>query len=211
MCDFKNADLIKIGLTGGIGSGKSLVANLLKEEGFEVFNMDETGKKLLSSNRLKQKIKKLCPSVLKRGKIDRISLRKAIFLNKTLKKKIEDLLHPLIRKEFDKFCSRISKTKKMVICEAALMIETNYYKNFHKLITVIAKKEIRKKRVKKRDKINDDLVERIMNQQTTDSERLKKADYIIYNNGTISELKKKVHNLTKKLHVLFSYQMQARV
>lgn len=184
----KSKNKFLVGLTGGIGSGKSTVAELFRKHGIEVIDLDEVGREIYSLvPDLVEKLEKELKTPLKDkvGKFDKNALRKAIFSTPELKKKAENILHPLILKEFE---SRAEKAKsKIVICEAALLIETKS-RVWEELIVVWAPEKERVKRSLERDGLSSEEIERVLKSQVGDEERKKHATHWIENHGSKTEL-----------------------
>jgi dephospho-CoA kinase len=189
-----------VGLTGGIGSGKSTVSSLLRKKGIEVIDMDQIGKEIYSLHPdLPKKLEEALGVPLKnaRGGFEKYMLRDAIFSDTEKKQRAEEILHPLIRAEFEKRAA--AAKSKIVVCEAALHIEAGYDKWLKDLIVVIAPEKDRIERVMKRDAISEDLVQQILKTQVTDEERKKKATHIIQNEGDRGSLERQVELLVHKL------------
>jgi dephospho-CoA kinase len=181
-----------IGLTGGIGAGKSLAAKFFEEAGIPVLDADQIARDLSSPGGAAH------PLIEKAfGTTDRAKLREVIFANPGKRRELEAILHPLIRAESE---ARIGKMgKPVVIYEAALLIETGRYLDLDGLIVVHAPAEVRQERLMKRDGIPMALAERIFGAQATDGERRKAADYWLENAGAPEQLQAQVLDLAKKL------------
>ncbi|NBX92691.1 MAG: dephospho-CoA kinase [Proteobacteria bacterium] len=187
------SSLIKIGLTGGIGSGKSEVAQVFLGKGVDVINLDQVGRDLTDKDpQVHQAIVGLLgPQILTQGLIDRAKVRQLVFSDLKLKEKLEQIIHPKVKNTFEDLCHRAQTAgKKLVICEAALLIESGYQDFLDELIVVIAPSETRKERLVNRDKIPPQLAQQIIDAQAKDSERLKAATHIIQNSGSLAELRK---------------------
>ena len=155
-----------IGLTGGIGSGKSTVSAHLRKKGIEVIDLDQLGREIYTLHpELPAKLEKELGVPLRnaKGVFEKYMLRDVIFNNKELREKAESILHPLIKAEFEKRAA-LSKSK-IVVCEAALLIEAGYDKWLKELIVVLAPEKERLERVKKRDEMSDELFQQIRSQQ----------------------------------------------
>lgn len=189
-----------IGLTGGIGAGKSTVSAFLRKKGIEVIDLDEVGREIYSLYPdLPDRLEKELGVSLRNssGQFDKVLLKEAIFRNRSLKEKVEQLLHPLIKEEFEK---RVAKSKAdTVVCEAALLIEANYDKWIKELVVVLAPEKVRKERVKKRDGINEFLIADIVRSQVDDEVRKAKATYVILNDGDMDHLEYQVEDMIDKL------------
>lgn len=177
--------MLKIGITGGIGSGKSTVCNILKNLGVPVFSSDDVGKFLLNNDDyLKTQIKKIFDRDMytSTGRLDRERMAKLVFNNPDELEKLNELVHPKVKAEFDSWCKKNDK-RPYVVKEAAILFETGLYREFNKMVTVFCSKEERIRRIMKRDNTTKGQIEKRMIQQMTDDERNKLADYILINDG----------------------------
>ncbi len=191
--------MLKVGITGGMGSGKSTVCNILKNLGVPVFSSDDVGKMLLNNDDyLKSQIKKKFDSDMytSSGTIDRERMARLVFNNPDELKKLNELVHPRVKAEFDSWCKKNEK-KPYVVKEAAILFETDQHKELDKMVTVFCPKEERIRRIIKRDEVTKESVEKRMLHQYSDAERNALADFIIMNDGN-EELLPQV----KELHEL---------
>lgn len=176
--------MIKVGLTGGIGSGKSFVSQIFKKLGVPVFSADDIAKEIINNNLpiKKQLIEYFGKDIyLKNGAIHRKKLANIIFNNEIALHKINSLIHPAVRIEFNKWAEKQSSS--YVIQEAAILFETNQHVFFDKIITVTAPIQIKIERIIKRDNSSQELVLQRMKNQMDDEIIIEKSDYVIYNNG----------------------------
>ncbi|WP_235296024.1 dephospho-CoA kinase [Portibacter marinus] len=175
-----------IGLTGGIGSGKSFIAEIFKILGIQVYNSDINAKLLMSENKqLKNGIIKLLgkKAYHSDGQLNRELIAEKIFKNKSKLEKINNLVHPAVREDFQNFVKK-HKKHQYVINEAALFVENGSHKDFDHLITVVAPEEVRIERVMKRDGVNqEEVVERMQN-QSSDESKMKVSDHVIFNDAS---------------------------
>lgn len=173
--------MIKIGLTGGIGSGKTLVATIFELLGFPVFNSDDVAKKILLRKSVKEKIiNYFGNSILSEGKIDNGKLASIIFNNLESLVFLQSILHPLVKESYLNWLAK--QNSKFTIKEAAILFESGAYKNVDIIISISSAKELRINRVIKRDDVSKNHVLDRMRNQLKDSERERKSDYVIYNN-----------------------------
>ena len=191
----------RIGLTGGIGSGKTAVAALLQESGFPVLNLDTIGKEITDQPKLQSEIRNTFgPEILSDGQIDRRKLRTLVFTNPVQRKKLEQILHPAIRAEFERRAKTlIDQGNSVVFCEAALLMENGYSHQLDGLVVVLASEETRKKRVLQRDQISEDQWKQILGTQVSDSQRKAQGDLFIENNGSLSDLKAEIPKLITQM------------
>lgn len=188
----------RIGLTGGIGAGKSTVAELLRKRGIVVVDLDLVGRELLSTQTsLTPEIVKLCgPSVVKDGTLDRGEVRKIVFNDPVKRDQLETLLHPLIIAEFEKRAQQeFKKGTRLVVCEAALLVEGGYHRKLDGLVVVSAPESMRRDRVVLRDGISEDLFEAMVKTQAPDKERQGAATYLLYNDGDSEKIESQVETL----------------
>ncbi len=193
--------MLKVGLTGSIGTGKSTVAKIFKELGAYVIDADQIVHSLLKEESVKEKIREILGNVFDdKGEIDKKKVAEIIFNNPEKKKQLEALIHPLV---FERIQEKIKNIEKkdpdaVVVVEVPLMIETGSYKNYDVVIVVYAPEEIQLKRLLNRGMEKEDALKRIKSQMPID-EKVKYADIVIENTGTLEELKKKVENVYREL------------
>ena len=187
------------GLTGGIGSGKSLAAKFFQDEGISVLNLDFLGSEVLDKDpKVHQELKNIFGEsiILTSNLPDKKRIRQIIFQDKSKRLKLEALLHPLIWNEFENRAAKESKKgAKLILCEAALLIEHQHTSLFPRLIVVMACDQTRKHRVHVRDRMPFELIDEIMKTQVSDLERKKVATDILMNEGSPEELRRSVHQL----------------
>jgi dephospho-CoA kinase len=185
---------IKIGLTGGMGAGKSLVLNLLAQRGIQSLQTDGLGHQVLKKPEIKDLlIKKFGNSVVgKNETIDRNRLARVVFQDPKRQKTLGKILHPVIRQEVKKWVlKQEKKSRPIVIVEVPLLFENGFYRFFDKTLSVSASWNIRKKRLLKK---GWDLKEirRRERFQWPQARKNRKADWVIYNDGGRKELKESV-------------------
>lgn len=187
-----------IGITGGIASGKSAVGDILKAEGYFVIDADDITHMLNKKGNLCYNaiIKEFGKEFLdETGEIDKRKLSAFIFSNEVLAKRLNSITHPIIVQEIK---NQIKKTDdNIVFVLIPLLFEANMKKFFNKIWTVSANKNIRIERAKKRDNLSINEIRDIIKNQLPEIERNKLADNIIYNEGTIEDLKIQVLNALK--------------
>ncbi len=188
-----------IGLTGGIGSGKSTVAQLFEEQGIPHYNSDLRAKFLMNHEEtLRQQIKELLgESSYHQGELNRQWIAKKVFESPALLQQLNALVHPAVKKDFESWIEQ--QTTPYVLKEAAILIESGAYKGCDKIIVVTADLPNRIKRVQVRDHSSVEEIQKRIQNQMNDEERLKHADYIIENNTTLKSLALKVKEIHKKI------------
>ena len=181
-----------IGLTGGIGSGKSSVLEIFKRIGISTYNADESAKELISSNKkIIFSIKQLLgEDIYNENELNSKLVSKIVFNDKEKLKSLNSIIHPEVAKDFDNFCFE-HRNESYIIKEAAIIFETKTENLFNKIIYVKAPKEIRIDRVMQRDNLSrEDVLNRIQN-QINETSIIDKCDFII-DNINYSELEEKV-------------------
>ena len=181
-----------IGLTGGIGSGKSSVLEIFKKIGISTYNADESAKKLISSDKkIIYSIKQLFgEDIYDENELNSKLVSKIVFNDKEKLKSLNSIIHPAVAIDFDNFCFK-HRDETYVVKEAAIIFETKTENLFNKIIYVQAPKEIRIDRVMQRDNLcRDDVLNRIQN-QINETSIIDKCDFII-DNINFSELEEKV-------------------
>ena len=189
--------MIKIGITGSINSGKTLVTNIVKSRGIPIFCADRAVKEIyLRDKKFKKKIYKIQPTLVK-TKFLKKDVKKIVLKDKKFLKKIERVIHPLVRKKMNKFITT-NKNKKIIAFDIPLLIENKIHQRLDKILLLKCSIKTRKKRflIKKKNIRLFNLMER---KQLNFSYKKKFADYIIDNNGSISKTKQQVIRIIKVL------------
>jgi len=193
-----------IAVTGGIGSGKSTVCKIIKENGFKVINTDKITKKLSEpGGRGYFKLIKLFGKdiVQKDKRLDRDKIKQKILSNPSLKKELENLLHPIILKEVEKEIQllRSKNYDKYIFVEVPLLFEAGWDKFFSHIILVKAPIKKRIERIKRTRNMNSYQILSFIKSQLPDHEKEKKATWIINNDKSLEELKTQVKKFLKDL------------
>ena len=187
-----------VGLTGGIGSGKSTVLNEFKNLGIKTYSADKVAKKLINSDKvLVKSIKNLFgDNIYINNIIDSEKLSKIVFKNPNKLESLNSIIHPAVAKDFESFIK--ANNGDYIVKEVAIIFETNTEDNYDKIILIRAPLEKRIKRVILRDNTTREDVIRRVNNQINDSTIIDKCDYIIDNNN-LKNLKEKVLKIHKDL------------
>lgn len=175
--------MIKVGITGGIGSGKSTVCKVFKVMGIPVFEADTVAKQLMTTDpEIRRQLIQVFGAVvyLPDQSIDRKYLAGLVFNSPSLLSKLNSIVHPAVLKEFDEWC--LTKQTTYILHEAAILFESGFYKLMDQIIAVVANEDERIQRVMKRDGATIELVRQRMKNQLSDAERIKLADFVISNN-----------------------------
>lgn len=179
--------MIKVGITGGIGSGKSTVCRIFANLDIPIYYADKEAKRLMTYDKsLKKEIKELLGdgAYHKNGRLNRQYVADQVFSDKSKLSKLNALVHPAVSRDLEIWFS--NQNSKYAIEEAALLVEIGSYKQMDYLIVVTAPVEMRIKRVVKRDNSNFDQVKARIDNQLPESEKKKVADFIIDNSGETS-------------------------
>jgi len=180
--------MLKIGLTGGIGSGKSTVARLFELLQIPVYYADDRSKWLLSNDvKIIQQLKNLFGNELyaSDGKLNKAQLAGIVFSDANKLAQLNQLVHPAVFEDFNKWCANHAQAP-FIVKEAALVYETIIHQQLDKIIVVTAPENIRIARVMKRDKVSKEQVLQRISNQLPEAEKVKRADYLIYNDESKS-------------------------
>jgi len=188
--------MYKVGLTGGIGSGKSFVARVFESLDIPVYYSDKEAKSLMYKDKvLKDSIKALLgiKAYHNNGRPNRSYIASKIFNDKKLLNKINALVHPAVKRDFELWANR--QKSLYVLEESALLFEIKSQSFFEKIILVIADEDVRVARVMKRDKTTQKAVMSRISKQLKDDKKIPLADFIVDNNGNKSILQQvlKIH------------------
>ena len=188
-----------IGLTGGIGSGKSAAAEYFIELGIDVIDADEVSKSILVKNENAKKafIERFGEKYIKNNQIDREVLREDIFQDDVKRKNLESIIHPIVRDEIGQFLVNSKSIYKIVM--VPLIIETNSVEFYDKIIVVDCETNLQIERASSRDNQSKDNIINIMNNQATREERLKIASFVIENNSNLDDLRNSVIKTHQKI------------
>ena len=184
-----------VGLTGGIGSGKSLAAQFFSQLGALVIDADQLARSAIErgSEGFDEVLLRFGDTVLKNGDIDRVALGQNIFENPQAKKDLEEIIHPRIRAEFEEAVASLNPGQIMVY-EIPLLVETNAADRFDFVITVESDADLRKQRLRARGMFHSD-IEKRMASQATEEQRRAIADCVLTNDGSEDELLRQVENV----------------
>jgi dephospho-CoA kinase len=194
--------MLVVALTGGIGAGKSLVAQYFSELGARVVDADQLSRIAIErgSKGFDEVVTRFGESILRNGDIDRKALGEIIFKNKSAKADLEAIIHPRVRELFFEVVNDLAADE-ILIYEIPLLVETGAASNFDQIITVEADIEIRKSRLLKRGMFISEIESRLA-AQASPSEREAVATHVIENSGDEDQLLRKVENLWEELQRL---------
>jgi dephospho-CoA kinase len=190
-----------IGMTGGIGSGKSEALKIFKSLSIKVIDLDNISKEITErSHQAIQEIKLVFGDTIfdKDNQLDRKKLKEIIFSDKNKKINLEKILHPKIYEEVKKRLNALSHESYVVI-DIPLLFETNQYTSLiSRSLVIDCKENDQIERVKKRDGIDISVIQSIIDQQINRSSRIEKADDVVINDGSIEKLEESIKSLHKK-------------
>ena len=189
-----------IGLTGGIGCGKSLVAQFFAELGALVIDADQLARAAIErgSTGFDEVIATFGDSILLNGEINRKVLGELVFKDSAARGRLEAIIHPFVRKEFKDAVASL-KDNEVLVYEIPLIVETNARNHFDMVITVESEYENRVERLRARGLHLSEIDLRIASQATR-AQREEVADFVIENNGTHDELLRQVENIWDSIH-----------
>lgn len=183
---------MKVAVTGGIGAGKSEFMRAVKELGIRTFSADEINAELLRDKRYIEKLSAAFPLAVKDGKVDKAALRAEVFSDEKKRKTLNALAHPEIRRKIEEITGD-------AVVEVPLLFESGMTDLFDKVIVVTAGEDVRINRIVSTRNISKDLAKNIIKNQTTDDERIKRADYVAINDGTRKDLYEQAKNIIKRI------------
>lgn len=190
--------MLRVGITGGIGSGKSTVCNIFKQLGIAVYNADTRVKELYETDSaLVQTVANtLGNELLVNGKLDLQKLKQKVFTDAQMLSKLNAIVHPAVFEDYEKWCL-VHQNEIYTLKEAAIMFESGSNEHVHKIIGVVAPEAVKIARVQQRDGLTEEQVRDRMHKQLAQEELIKRCDYIIENDGSQSLIEQvmKLHNL----------------
>jgi dephospho-CoA kinase len=178
--------MISVGISGGIGSGKTIICTIFQILGISVYNSDLKAKKIMENN---QQVKKDIIKLLgKESYINNLTLNRKfiahkVFNQKEVLSKLNDIVHPAVRQDAEIWCENLPHEGGYYLRESAILFETGIYKQLHFNILVIAPEKLRIQRIKKRDGLSDEEITLRMKNQWSDEQKLKLTDFVIINDG----------------------------
>ena len=192
--------MIIIGLTGSIGMGKTETARIFSNLGIPVYDADASVHKIYESGNIGAlAIKKLFPEAISAdGSVDRTILSSIVVGNKTNIKKLEEIIHPLLKEDRLVFFEK-NKNKKIVVLDIPLLLETKGESQVDYVVVVSTSKNIQKQRVLARSNMTEDKFEKLLLSQMPNEIKCKKADFVIDTSISIDDAKKQVLNILKEI------------
>ncbi len=196
--------MLIVGLTGGVASGKSVVSQVWREEGATVIDADQIARELVQPQTpgWKALIKAFGKEILQEDdSVDRKKLAARVFSDNEARKRLNRTLHPRITREIDRRIKEIGRKTPgaIVVIDAALLIETGFYRKVDQVVVVTSTKKQQMARLKKRDATGQKMAQRIIASQIRGPERAKVADLIIRNEGSRQEVESKAREIFEEL------------
>lgn len=189
-----------IGLTGGIGSGKTTIANYIASLGIPVYIADDAGKKVMQTQEVLEAIKEqFGMAIFDENQLNRAKLAAIVFGNQDKLKALNAIVHPAVRQDFNDWLAKNQKAP-IVVYESAILFESGSYVNFDCILTITAPLETRIERVLQRESISRDQVLKRINSQWTDEQRISKSDFVV-ENIAIDLTKHKIDEILKILTI----------
>jgi dephospho-CoA kinase len=193
---------MKVAVTGGVGSGKSVVCSIFSEYGFVLVSSDELARQVVRTGfpayqRIIAKFGK--GVVLENGTLNRRKLREMIIEDPEAKRTLEEILHPEIIRMMDQRLSDAQKAGKSIVVEIPLLFELNLEDRFDIIVTVSSPYENRIQRLVVRDRIKRCAAEKLIRTQMPENEKAKRSDIVIKNDGSMDQLKNKTRRICKKI------------
>ena len=194
---------IIVGITGGIGSGKSTLSKEIRKKNFKLLDSDEIVANIYNkpTKSFIKYLKKIeLGNSIKGKKINKKQISNVIFSNNNIKSKLEDYIFKIVRKKREIFIKNEKKRKTNIIfLDIPLLFENNLNKSFNIIISVISSKKERYKRLKISKNMSKEMFNKIIKSQTSDIVRKRKSDIIIINNSTMEFYIKKINNILEKI------------
>jgi dephospho-CoA kinase len=206
--------MLIVGLTGGVASGKTAVSQVLKEEGAYIIDADQIARELVQPHQpaWKELIRTFGQEILREdGSIHRKKLAGKVFADPKQRRRLNRILHPRIRKEMDRRAKEIGQgdPEAIVVIDGPLLVELGDHRKMDKLVVVTSTRSQQLERLKDRDGANREEALRIVSAQMPLEEKLKLADIVIRNEGSLEETKKRAREVFKALKKI-SRQMKKR-
>lgn len=183
---YKYKNMLSVGISGGMGSGKTLVCAIFKVLGISVYNSDLEAKRIMETNeQVKKEIIKLLgkESYLNDDNLNRKFIAQKVFNHSDLLSKLNQIVHPAVKLDAENWSKELPQNNHYFLRESAILFETGLYKQLNYNILVIAPRELRIQRVKNRDRLSEEEINIRMNQQWSDEKKLPLSDFVINNAG----------------------------
>ncbi|HMA63159.1 MAG TPA: dephospho-CoA kinase [bacterium] len=193
--------MTKIGITGGLASGKTTASLFLQEKGCPVFDADKEAKDILfNSPDLWEKLaQEFGPEIITEKGLDKIKLAKAAFSSRSNQSILNSLIHPRVRNRFQDFVAKKKAKNQIVVADVPLLFESDFEKLVDYSLLIFTDRHVRIKRALERGNLTRKQIEKRIELQMPEEEKKKLASYVIENNGSLKKLRKKVDHLYEKI------------
>jgi len=196
--------MLIVGLTGGVASGKTTVSQVLKKEGAHIIDADQIARELVQPHgpAWNELVRTFGEEILQGdGSIDRKKLADRVFVDPNQRKLLNQILHPLITEEMDRRTREIGQKnpEAIVVIDAPLLIEVGYHRRADKVMVVVSTQAEQIERLKVRDGINSEEALRILSSQMPVEEKVKLADFVIRNEGSLAEVRERAKEVFREL------------
>jgi len=175
---------IVVGLTGGIGSGKTTVAKLFEKQGIPIYIADERARAIMDRPDVVEAVQQIFTTsvITEQGLLDRAKIKQVVFDQKELLEQLNQVVHPRVKEDFEHWLET-NKDAPIVMKESAILFENGLEKSCDLIVLVVAPEEVRIQRVMARDGVSKEQVRKIINNQMKDEEKVGRSQYIIENNN----------------------------
>ncbi len=199
--EFSRIKVTKIGITGGLASGKTTASLFLQEKGCPVFDADKEAKDILfNSPDLWEKLaQEFGPEIITEKGLDKIKLAKAAFSSRSNQSILNSLIHPRVRNRFQDFVAKKKAKNQIVVADVPLLFESDFEKLVDYSLLIFTDRHVRIKRALERGNLTRKQIEKRIELQMPEEEKKKLASYVIENNGSLKKLRKKVDHLYEKI------------
>ena len=192
----------RIALTGGIATGKSYVANKIKEAGVPMVDADVLSREVVAPGTpgLAAVRRRFGPDAVRRdGTMDRVRIAQIVFKDKRARLDLEAIIHPAVQKAIDEFFATLPKRTPFAVADIPLLFETGRDNQFNAVVVVACPREMQLQRLMERNKLSKEDAERRLNSQLPIDQKVKKATHVIRTEGSFEETDKQIADLIKKL------------
>jgi len=192
----------RIALTGGIATGKSYVANKIKESGVPMVDADVLSREVVAPGTpgLAAVRRRFGPDAVRRdGTMDRVRIAQIVFKDKRARLDLEAIIHPAVQKAIDEFFATLPKRTPFAVADIPLLFETGRENQFNAVVVVACPRELQLQRLMERNKLSKEDAERRLNAQLPIDQKVKKATHVIRTEGSFEETDRQVAELIKKL------------
>lgn len=192
----------KVGLTGGIATGKTYVANRLREAGIPIVDADVLSREVVAPGTpgLAAVRKRFGPDAVRRdGTMDRVRVGQIVFKDKRARLDLEAIIHPAVQKAINDFFDALPKRTPFAVADVPLLFETGREKEFQSIVVVACPRDMQLARLMERNKLSKEDAERRLNAQLPIDQKVKKATHVIHTAGTFDETNAQVDELIEKL------------